>query len=100
MKYDDEFLEELETRVYQEAETIASNAEEENSCEQLMTVVVRSEIFEFYVDVNMFNRHYDETTNSVTYKSSVVCTGVPETNNKRLKKFMYENIYFETLYRD
>lgn len=99
-KYTAEFFEELQIRLLQEAETLASNIEEDGLTNHMLTIKVEDEFFDFHVDATMYDLYKMPDINAVTYKATVVCTDIPEVKNKRLRDFLKSEIYCETLYRD
>lgn len=99
-KYTAEFMEELQVRLLQSAEDLASEIDEDGLSNHVLTIRVEDEFFDFHVDATMYNLYKMPEINAVSYKATVVCTDIPEVKNKRLRDFLKSEIYCETLYRD
>jgi len=99
-KYNKEFRERLQKAVYEKAEVLASEVDQDGLNAYNMQVEVDCELFDFTVDVMISNYEIEEETNSQSYNVEVFCTFTPKHPNKFIQNAMAEDFYLETLYKD
>lgn len=98
MKYTNEFLEELSTRLHELAEDAASETDSDGTNDQMLTAEVGGEYFEFVVDVIVENYKYEEDTNTVDYKAKVYCKTVPYHENEKVAEYLRIEFQNEVIY--
>lgn len=98
MIYKDKFFEKLSTALHQEAEMISNNVGPDGLNNEILTVEVEGEYFEFPVEVSVEDYDYEEGTNSVSYKAKVFCKGIPEHENEKLVEYMKIEFLNEYIY--
>lgn len=100
MKYTQDYFEEVQMRLFIEAERLANNLEVDGLTNHILTIRVEDDYYNFTVDATMFNLYEMRDINAVSYRASIVCTEIPEVINKRFRDFLKSEIHCETLYRD
>lgn len=98
-KFTKEYLNKLATGLYQEAENLANNIDQDGETATL-TVNVDEDYYEFKVEASMTNFKEDRDENSSSYNSKVFCTEIPVVKSKKLRDFLLEKVYCEIIYQD
>lgn len=100
MMYTTEFFEKLSTALHAEAESISNNVDADGLNNEILTVEVDGEYFEFHVEVIVENYNYEEDTNSLDYKAKVFCKGIPEHEDEKLTEYMKIEFLNEYIYSE
>lgn len=100
MNYNPEFLEKLSTELHKAAESISNNVDADGLNNEILTVEVEGEYFEFPVEVIVENYNYEEDTNALDYKAKVFCKGIPKHEDEKLTEYMKIEFLNEYIYTE